>query len=247
VSNAALEKKYGVSVAWIGKFRREHGIITDGMRGRQKGEPIKAAERAEAKRLLMAGIDDPEVAVLSKLSRATIANIRKELGLPIIARRPGPPKKQESSNQNTSIEITKPELPVRSPGLRTATTMTIETAAAKEVAPDMTLSRAFELVMAELNQSIDDLEDCGDESDQFKAALSSYKEIVNTLHDAHPAFMGFSASAPNASIYDRAIGRAETELHLINLELQRLQTRKAALKPMLEALKANIKAEQETR
>jgi len=114
-------------------------------------------------------------------------------------------------------------------------------------APNITLSRAFEMVMAELRQGIDNLEDVGDDSDDWKAAMKSQKDIVDLLHDSHPAFLGFSNTGAKTSIYERAMERAKTELHIINLEIQRLQMRRDALTPMLKAMGENIANERDTR
>ena len=118
---------------------------------------------------------------------------------------------------------------------------------APKPAMDMTLSRAFELVMAELNANIETLEDSGDRSKGMVEAIKHDKDIVATLHDYHPAFTGMTATGCAPSVFDRALEQAQSEVHLIELELQRLARRRDALKPVLAALKASQEAERDTR
>lgn len=95
VTNLQVADKYHVSAVFVGKLRREAGIITPGMmgivanRGKKKEKPgmpakgvnYKTAEREEAKRLLLAGVNVRETAKRSKLTQATVMKVRKEIGL----------------------------------------------------------------------------------------------------------------------------------------------------------------------
>lgn len=85
VPNNKLEAKYGVSVAWIGKFRREHGIITPGMngivenRGRRQGMDYKEPAKQKAAEMLKDGKSLREVSREVGLAKNTVNSIRKEI------------------------------------------------------------------------------------------------------------------------------------------------------------------------
>lgn len=135
--------------------------------------------------------------------------------------------------------------------LTVAHPVTIVTVPGKPSKEDMppTLSRAFEMVIAEINADIERLEDHADdqEDEELQNCLAHEKELVGTLHDYHPAMMGSTATGIKPSVYERAMERAEEELRIIELEIARLQKRRDALKPVYAALKAAHEAERETR
>jgi hypothetical protein len=112
---------------------------------------------------------------------------------------------------------------------------------------DPTLSRAFELVIKEMESSLDSLKDSGDDDPELQNCIKREAEIVATLRDYHPARMGLSASGRGFSLYERSLERARADLSIIDLELQRLQKRKTALEAIVLALAANVDAESETR
>ena len=115
------------------------------------------------------------------------------------------------------------------------------------VIPSLFLSRAFEMVIAEMESSLDDLKDSDDNSIEMANCIKNEQDIIRSLRDYHPAVMGSSSTGACVSIYERALERAEAELRIINLELQRLTKRKAALEPMIAAMKSNTEAERDTR
>jgi hypothetical protein len=126
--------------------------------------------------------------------------------------------------------------------LNVATPVTIVTVPHK--APDITLSRAFEMVANELQAQIDNLQD--DPDPDIIEGLKHDQNALDCLRGWHPANMGFAASS-KPSIYVETMKRTESELRIINFELNRLQKRKSALEPILKALKDNIDAEDDTR
>lgn len=158
-------------------------------------------------------------------SAASVDNFRKAAGTFIPSKTRGPAKKE----------------------LAVTTPVTIVTVPAQEPKLDMTLSRAFELVMAELRKGLDHLVEIDDDDPDLKKSIEAQKGMIGMLHDSHPAFMGFSETGRKESLYQRALDRAIDELHIIELELQRLEKRRDALKPMMKVLKENIEAERDTR
>lgn len=198
--------------------------------------PVVQGKRAtyrisdEARTAIIAEPPDIRASVLAKqygCSPASIDNIRRAAGVVPQPHRRGPMNERKEE-------------------LRVTTPVTIVTVPEKVQPPDMTLSRAFELVIAEMEGNIDCLREQEDDPD-IAEGIKHDEDVVGTLRGWHPAFMGFSSSAPRVSIYERALQRAESELRLINLEIGRLQMRKGALTPMVDALKLNINAERESR
>jgi hypothetical protein len=148
--------------------------------------------------------------------------------------------------ENRSMTIEQPS-PADKPELKIATPVTIVTVATDPSNPDMTLSRAFELVIAEFEASADSIRDSGAGSEDAEECAKSQEALINELRAWHPVAIGMSASSAGTSIYERAMQRAEAELRIIELEIKRLEMRRNALKPMLEAMKTSIYWERESR
>lgn len=219
---AEFAKRFGVSLSAVYLVRKNAGI--NGWSS--KGRPVKPAERDRAVELLQAGASIRQTVAQTGLTRNTVKDVRQSIGM-------------------TDEKPDLGEHPVREkPELAVATPVTIVTVPAE---PGITLSRAFELVIAEIESSVDNMRDSRDDSDEWKACVKTQEMLAGELRAWHPAVMGMSATGSAPSIYERAMERAEAELGVINLEIQRLEMRRKALEPILQALKTSIHWERESR
>jgi hypothetical protein len=210
-----------------------------------KRKPSKEPQLTKAADLLHAGGSLRDVSAATGLAKNTVLSVRREtpeLPAPIM----GAPSHKEKPSENRDGTI-QPPVEQHKPQLNVATPVTIVTVEADAPKVDMTLSRAFELVIAEMESSLDSLRDDTDNADDLKDCIKSQEEIVGALREYHPSVMGMSATGMGTSIYERAMERAEAELHIINLEIQRLEMRRKALQPMLDAMKTSIHWERESR
>lgn len=250
VSNIALEKKYKVPVSWIGKFRRENGIVTDGMRGRGRahGQSYKQAERDKAAAMLQQGATVDAAASESKLSLGTIRNICRELGIDYASRREGGLRQRRTEkSQAVSTEVRSTDVtlvvtastttvgpaPVTAP---TIAEIDIPSATPPTVTPP-TLSRAFEMVLREMHRWNEALADNGEDDPSFQEALAEHNKVIGFLRDYAPQFTGLGDdSNKSQGVYERALKVARQEEQLCRLELQRLQKRHVALKALLATM-----------
>lgn len=109
---------------------------------------------------------------------------------------------------------------------------------------DMTLSRAFELVTAELRMSADSMLEMGD--DDFDGYVKAHEEAIVLLQDNHPSICGTSALAAGKSIYERALEQANDELRILDMEFRRIERRRSALRGIVAGLEANIEGVKST-
>ena len=114
--------------------------------------------------------------------------------------------------------------------------------------PSLTISRAFELVIAEYDKGIAVMsEDFADDGEAMKT-VEKMKTVVEDLRDSHPAVAQVSwTTSANFSVYELARKQAEGELAVIKSELGRLGKRQKALEDILSVLKKHEYTEMDTR
>ena len=190
------------------------------------------------------------IAKRTGLAEKSIERVQAEMAarVPVSNVAPPPAKPIQATNGSRPQPVTVEEpKAAEKPVLSVATPVTIVTVESEAPKPDLTLSRAFELVIAEMEASVDSMRDTLDDSEDMAACIKSHEALVGELRGWHPAQMGSSASGTKTSIYERAMDQAEAELRIIDLEIQRLEMRGKALKPMLEAMKTSMPWERESR
>lgn len=81
ITNPQVAKIYGVSLAWVKKFRRENGVSSPGASGKLKGLRYKTQKREIAEDALLCGDSVQSAANKSGFSLTHTRLIRNELGL----------------------------------------------------------------------------------------------------------------------------------------------------------------------
>jgi hypothetical protein len=179
-----------------------------------------------------------DVAKQYGVSVTSVDNIRRAAHVPALAR--GWQAKRKAVKYQLEPAIKQAPAP-----LEASAPLRIDPSPKPDVIPGLFLSRAFELVIAEMQEGIDRMS--GDKDKDARECVKAWQEVVGQLRDFHPAISGGSWLNGGPSIYDKARERAEAELRVIGMEIPRLQARQKALQAILAPLKANAEAERDTR
>lgn len=216
----------GLSTATIAKAVRDCDSNSPVVRGQRSTYIIPQETRAE---IANESVEIHPTVLAKKYgcSTATINNIRRDAGMELPPRKHGPAKKQE-------LVVTTPVTIVTVP---------------KEPTVNITMSRAFEMVIREMQNwkaSIADM--LAEDFDNQESVIKDYDNMIGMLQDSAPQFTGLGDSENKSQdVYERTLKAAKIEEHLCLLELQRLTVRHEALKKVVKTLEETKEVLKDTR